>query len=122
MYFLTMVAPLHNSHQEILLNSVLATSAETGYYAVNAADSFDFALLPGFSDGDCPPWLSNTAEDLLPKAFVESCGQQAASFVSGSWWQFPEGALQEMTEALRMAGFSVDLNIHYSLCSRVHGP
>ena len=75
--------------------------------------TFDPEMLPGFGDGDYPPWLNYALHETLPDEFVKEFADPAASMVSGSWVEFPRDRLEEMTEALDKKGFKVVLEADF---------
>ena len=75
---------------------------------LDASDAFYPGLVPGYEDGDYPPWIQNMVED-LPDAFLEEFAQQAMSMVSGIWWESPLSRAPEMSVALREIGYELVL-------------
>jgi hypothetical protein len=78
-------------------------------YVITSATPFDREFIGGVSDGDYPPWMSQTAADLhlFPLDFIQDYGQRVSSMVSGDWWVFPVERFDEMKRRLEAAGFTV---------------
>jgi hypothetical protein len=79
-------------------------------YVITSAAPFDPEFIGGVSDGDYPPWMSQTAVDLnlLPPGFVQDFGRRVDSLmVNDSWWVFPVEQFDEMKRRLEAAGFTV---------------
>lgn len=75
---------------------------------IDSSDEFHSGYVPGYEDGDYPPWIQNLAED-LPDVFLEEFGHQATSMVSGVWWEYPLFRAPEMSVALREIGYELAL-------------
>jgi len=83
------------------------TPEECREFTIAAADSFDPERMPGYGDGDYPPFLEPEQDRFLPRDFCERYGERADSMVSGSWWEFPVDRFEEMRTELQSLGFSV---------------
>ena len=79
---------------------------------IRPLDKFDASRI-GVDEGDYPPWLSNTADDILPKEFVERFGNRVGGMTSGTWTEYPLEDLMEMVEVLSLEGHSVMAHLSY---------
>lgn len=51
-------------------------------------EPFSSECVPGFSDGDYPPWLAAEQDRCLPSSVLKEFATRESSFVSGSFWCF----------------------------------
>ena len=84
-------------------------------YVIHASDTFDSLDVPGTMDGDYPPWLYSTADDVLPDNFVSEFGIPVASMVSGSWIQYPIEQFEQMRHFLEKYGHTIDAHLTYEM-------
>ena len=82
-------------------------------YIITPEDEFDSSRIPGVEDGDYPPWLESTADELLPSEFRERFGEGVASPVAGAWTEYPVSEIEEMMRWLGREGFSVMAHLSY---------
>jgi len=80
-----------------------------GQCVIRSSDKFDPELIPGFSDGDWPPFLEPDQDGILPRDFCVTYGTRKYSFVSGSWWEFPLERAREMKADLEARGYRVKI-------------
>jgi hypothetical protein len=73
-----------------------------------AGDEFNAEQVPGFSDGDFPPWLAPDMDRWIPRDLLSDFGRRTVTAVNGSFWQIPEGRAEAMAEALRGRGYVVE--------------
>lgn len=71
-------------------------------------DSFSGEALPGWTDGDYPPWLQQEQADVLPQRILETFAQRVSTSINGSYWHMPEEASGDVCKALCALGFSVE--------------
>lgn len=71
------------------------------------ADDFSGECIPGWCDGDYPPWLQKEMDRLLPKEVLAQFGVRQDTWVNGSFWMIPERCLEPMCEALRSLGWEL---------------
>ena len=67
-------------------------------------DFFDPMILPGFGDGDYPPWLATEVPKVLPSAILEKYGVKGDSFLNGSCWAIPAAHLKAALDELTALG------------------
>ena len=81
---------------------------------VRADDPLDLEkVIPGFSDGNYPPFFEAQQEDFLPEDFCKQYGKYDGSPAVGAWWEFPVDKAKEMKIELESRGFSVSLELDY---------
>jgi hypothetical protein len=83
-------------------------------FVIKPDDPYCKGLL-GVFDGYYPDWLYQTAEEILPKDFVERFGTGVGGPVSGAWIEYQVSDLMEMVDALRASGFVVMAHLSYDL-------
>ena len=80
------------------------------------ADRFEGEMIPGFTEGDYPPWLQGRMDEYLPHAVLNNFATREVTAVNGSFYFIPEDKADEMCAALRPFGFEVvftpDLPFH----------
>jgi hypothetical protein len=82
-------------------------SEEWAELVIRPTDAFSYDSIPGFSDGDFPPFLDPRQDSFLPDDFCRRFGKTVWSGCSGSWWQFPLDQYEVMKRELEKAGFIV---------------
>lgn len=80
-------------------------------YVIKSDDPYDPDML-GVDECAYPDWLYQTAEDILPKEFVERFGTGVGGPASGAWIEYQIADLMEMVDSLRVSGFEV--TAHFS--------
>lgn len=71
------------------------------------ADPFSTDVLPGFCDGDYPPWLATEMAACLSTEFCETFGTRVDTVLNGSVWRFTALKLPEMTSQLQDYGWQL---------------
>jgi hypothetical protein len=71
------------------------------------SDRFNADRLPGFSDGDYPPWLQTEVGTVFPAILAEEFGLQQQSMINGPYWEIPAELDQPIVERLVHLGYSV---------------
>jgi hypothetical protein len=71
-------------------------------------DLFDSERLPGYSDGDYPPWLQKEMASVIPEEILSKFGILKQTFVNGHFWFIPASAMEAICEALAEAGFQLE--------------
>jgi len=96
--------------------AIVATYDEDGQPRPRSSAPFDPEQLPGFSDGDYPPWLQSEMDSILPRSFLERFGKQITTSLNGDYWMIPEASLATACIALGELGYDVEdgvgLNFH----------
>jgi hypothetical protein len=70
-------------------------------------ERFNAEQLPGFSDGDYPPWLQTEMGRVLPAIIAEEFGLHQQSVINGTYWDIPAELEQPIVERLVHLGYSV---------------
>ncbi len=72
------------------------------------SDKFDEELLPGYSDGDYPPWLQAEIGRCLPVAALQNYCQEVDSGINGSFCKIPQTNESHLVATLEHSGYSVE--------------
>jgi hypothetical protein len=72
-----------------------------------STDPFAAEDVPGWSDGDYPPWLQQEMEYVLPESILESLGSRQSTFLNGNFWLIPEDNLEDVCAALEAFGWEL---------------
>jgi hypothetical protein len=81
---------------------------EQGEPRPKGTDDFTGEMLPGWSDGDYPPWLQCEMSELIPQAILERFGRKESTFLNGSFWWIPPEAADAICSRLSMEGFETE--------------
>lgn len=68
---------------------------------------FSSSVVPGFCDGDYPPWLQTEMKGVLPSNVIESFGRQVPTFINGWYVHFDQGLAARIVAMLESRGFEV---------------
>ena len=71
--------------------------------------AFSSENVPGWSDGDYPPWLQKEMETILPKSILEQFGERQSTFLNGDFWLIPENNMADVCAALEAQGWQLEL-------------
>lgn len=74
---------------------------EEGEPRPKSEDPFSGEAVPGWTDGDYPPWLQTEMESQLPRALLEQFGTCEISAINGNFWMIPEENLDAICAALK---------------------
>jgi hypothetical protein len=88
-------------------SKILAILDDNGEPRPKGADNFDAEQVPGWSDGDYPPWLQKEMSQLLPRSLLEKVGTLQETAINGSYWHIPAERIPEMIQHLAELGFHV---------------
>jgi hypothetical protein len=72
-----------------------------------STDAFIAEVLPGWVDGDYPPWLQQEMGRVIPPTILKQFGSREATAINGPFWLIPEANCDEICKALRSQGFDV---------------
>jgi hypothetical protein len=72
-----------------------------------STDSFSADSVPGWSDGDYPPWLQKEMEHVVPMDILEAYGTLERTSINGGYWHLPAGRASDIVKALEGHGFIV---------------
>jgi hypothetical protein len=73
-----------------------------------STDPFSGELVPGWSDGDYPPWLQTEMQRILPAPVLEQFGKMESTFLNGNFWLIPEQNLEGICAALVALGWKLE--------------
>ncbi len=97
-------------------SAIIRSFDDFGEPRPRSTDSFSAESVPGWSDGDYPPWLQKEMEDVVPMDILEAYGTLERTFVNGCYWHLPSGRASDIVKALEGRGFIVreasDLKFH----------
>jgi hypothetical protein len=71
-------------------------------------DAFSGEMLPGWTDGDYPPWLQAEMSTLIPNAILTRFGKRKVTHHNGSFWWIPPEATGAICAELSAAGWTVE--------------
>lgn len=74
----------------------------------NSNEPFDAMKLPGYADGDYPPWLAAEAGHHLPAHLLQNYTLKRDSFLNGPSWIVPSDNLTPLVSELRSLGYEVE--------------
>ena len=75
------------------------------------SDAFESETVPGYCDGDYPPWLQQEMLSLFSDKLreeLEKCGEVEDSFTSGPYLHLDPKALPEIKEILERNGYVLE--------------
>lgn len=72
------------------------------------SEPFEISMVPGFDEGDYPPWLQAEMGRYIPSDILRHHGHRDSSVLNGCYWAIKAEALQELIEALHERGFDVE--------------
>lgn len=65
---------------------------------------FESGMIPGFNDGDYPPWLQREMDDLLPMETLRQFGVREQTYLGDSFWLISPESAEALAEQLRSKG------------------
>jgi hypothetical protein len=71
-------------------------------------EPFTSDCVPGFSEGDYPPWLAPEQDSCLPSELLEEFATRADTFVNGSFWRLDLKNVTLIVERLRVLGYQAE--------------
>lgn len=89
-------------------SEVLRAFDNAGEPRPRSTDEFSGDSLPGWSDGDYPPWLQPEMSQLLPEHILERFGKRKSSHINGSYWSIPPEAAESMCAELSSIGWRIE--------------
>ena len=69
---------------------------------------FDPESIPGWVDGDYPPWLQQELESVLPREIISAFAKQVHTAVNGTYWHISEIDRPAVVNSLTKLGFTLD--------------
>lgn len=72
------------------------------------AEPFNSDRVPGYSDGDYPPWLAQELDRHVPDMILREFATRESSFINGSFWRLDATRTEEVVERLVRSGFRVE--------------
>jgi hypothetical protein len=70
-------------------------------------DTFDSAIVPGYHDGDYPPWLQKDMEDVLPENIAKEYGTIVSTVLNGNYLSLPTEYEHQIVDSLKKQGYIV---------------
>lgn len=71
-------------------------------------DPFAVSMVPGFDDGDYPPWLQAEMDLYVPDDILRAHARPESSVINGRFWVLEASELDSMLQALRERGYEVE--------------
>ena len=71
------------------------------------ADEFSSSMVPGFDEGEFPPWVQAMNPHPLPPEILQRFGELRTTFVSGDYWHIAPENEHAVVAELRAMGYDV---------------
>ena len=71
--------------------------------------AFNAEVLPGYTDGDYPPWLQTEMAKCIPANLLTEFGVRQSSSINGSFWEILAESESRLVDRLRQLGYVVEL-------------
>ena len=78
--------------------------------------AFDSAIVPGYHDGDYPPWLQKDMESVLPDDIAEEYGTIVSTMLNGNYLSLPSEYEHQIVDSLKRQGYVVKRRDDLSFC------
>ena len=79
-------------------------------------DEFDSGIVPGYDEGDYPPWLQKDMEDVLPENIAKEYGTIVSTTLNGNYLSLPTEYEHQIVESLKKQGYVVERRDDLSFC------
>lgn len=89
-------------------SDILRRLDDCGEPRPKGSDEFSGEMLPGWSDGDFPPWLQSEMSRFMPAAILERYGKCESTHVNGSFWWISPDAAETVCAELAQMGWRVE--------------
>lgn len=89
-------------------SQVVRSFDDQGEPRPKGADAFSGAMIPGWTDGDFPPWLQLEMPGLIPTSLLERFGKQQATWLNGSFWWLPPESADSLCAELSALGWKTE--------------
>jgi hypothetical protein len=100
--------PMEYARLRAILSTVDSNELDGAWREPEDDEPFSCDSLPGFSDGDYPPWLALELDSHLPAAVLERFATREFSFVSGSFHRIDVKHRDAILKALADSGLTVE--------------
>lgn len=80
------------------------TWEDEGETPPHAEEQFNVSMVPGFDEGDYPPWLQAEMDSCIPVELLHRHGRRGSSVLNGPYWEIPETSMEPLAQDLRAAG------------------
>ena len=81
--------------------------SESGIEPLGLDEVFDVRMVPGFDEGDFPPWVISDVECPISEEIRHRYGQRLSSVLNGPYVYFPPEKKQSIFRALRKEGWRI---------------
>lgn len=89
-------------------SEILRIFDDEGEPRPKGTDKFYGEMLPGWSDGDYPPWLQPEMSGLIPETLLERYCKLESTSLNGSFWWIPPEAAEQICAELSAMGWKVE--------------
>ncbi len=89
-------------------SQVVRSFDDQGEPRPKGADAFSGEMIPGWTDGDFPPWLQPEMPGLIPTSLLERFGKQQATWLNGSFWWLPPESADSLCAELSALGWKTE--------------
>jgi len=87
---------------------IMGILAEDEIQPLEPTELFKPADIPGFSDGDYPPWLEAEVARVVPLEILKKFATYEQSVLNGPFWTIPAANCDAILEALTATGFILE--------------
>lgn len=88
-------------------SKVMQMIDDNGEPRPRSTDAFDAYDVPGFPDGDYPPWLQQEMESVLPNHTPQEFGELRSTMLNGAFWHIDPSHLPALKTKLGELGYEV---------------
>ena len=87
---------------------LLASSFEDAEERPEDDDAFCGSSIPGWEEGDYPPWLQQEQERVLPRVVLDDYAERRSTSLNGNYWHIPAEFIDEVCDVLKAMGFALE--------------
>jgi hypothetical protein len=88
--------------------SEIIQNVDDGDFHPKSSDPFTADWVPGYADGDYPPWIQQEMGEYLPKEILERFGTLNDTILNGNFWMIPSSNLDAVCAALTALGYKLE--------------
>lgn len=89
-------------------STVIRLLDERGEPRPRNTNAFSGEMVPGWADGDFPPWLQAEMPKLIPRHLLEHFGRQQPTSLNGSFWWLPPESADPLCAELSALGWQTE--------------
>jgi hypothetical protein len=92
--------------------TMMSSLEENGDPTPEPSEPFSSEAVPGYSDGDYPPWLQQEMFLVLPSEVIDAVASRTGTMLNGDYCHIQPERLQEALERLTALGFELSDGTH----------